>query len=546
MHCNKKNALLLTVIIDKLKINYTMNMLTKKTASLFAIAFAMLSTTSIAQNGDTSKIWNNGAVVAKKNAQAFNEFATNSSIYPARPRDMWELGLGIGAVTMSGDLKNNVGFGYTLTARKSLSHIFSLRPYYSYYSVSGKPDVNLISTTTYTEARPFKTRTWGLGLDAIASLNTIRSYKGNPKFNIYILAGFGVIFNQVKKDYAFDGNYVNWYNYPTFNTLGNIGDKDAQDRGKKTIVPVFNLGGGLAWKLSDRINIGVESKNSLSNYDYLDGFSSTFSNAFDAFWFSSARFNYNIGKKDKRVQPLWWINPNNYVYNELNNPQHLKNKLKVKLDDADGDGITDQFDQEPNTPAGVAVDSHGRAIDSDGDGVPDYKDKELLTRSECFPVNADGVGQCPENPCCTKVREQTEILQRTIDSIKNGTLVVKGGGNCGLDNLPSIVFGSGSSVSRDNMKLLDAVAQQMKNAPSCKVKVIGHPEANKASQQKAYDRVASIIKYLVDKQGISETRFIFAYDAGVSGDGNTIDLQGTTEEGPNTVPAPASHLRGKN
>ncbi|MCX6209567.1 MAG: hypothetical protein NTZ59_08710 [Bacteroidetes bacterium] len=521
-----------------------MNMFTKKTATLFAIAFAMFSTTAFAQNGDTAKYWNNSAVVAKKNAQAFNEFATNSSIYPARPRDMWEIGLGVGVSTMSGDLRNAPGFGYTLTARKSLSHIFSLRPYASFYNTKGAPDAP-ITAGGFTEAVAFKTRSWGLGVDIIGSLNTIRSYRGNPKFNVYLLAGFGVLINQVKKDYLANGNYVNWYNYPTFNTIGNIGDKDAQGRGKKAIVPCFNAGGGIAYKFSDRFNLGLETKNSLTNYDYLDGFSSQFSNAFDAYWFTSVRLNYNIGKKDKRVQPLWWINPNNYVYNELNNPQHLKNKLKVKLDDADGDGVTDQFDQEPNTPAGVAVDSHGRAIDSDGDGIPDYKDKELLTRQECFPANADGVGQCPESTCCKTVREQTEILQRTIDSIKNGTLVVKGGGNCGLDNLPSIVFGSGSSLSRDNMRLLDAVATQMKNTPTCKVKVIGHPEANKASQQKAYDRVASIIKYLVEKQSISESRFIFAYDAGVSGDGNTIDLQGTTEDGPNTVPAPAQHLSGK-
>ncbi len=94
------------------------------------------------------------------------------------------------------------------------------------------------------------------------------------------------------------------------------------------------------------------------------------------------------------------------------------------------------------------------------------------------------------------------------------------------------------------MKLLDAVAEQMRNNPNSKVKVLGHPEANKSSQQKAYDRVDAIIKYLVEKQGISENRFIFAYDAG-SGDGKTIDLQGTNEAGPNTVPAPAPHLKGK-
>jgi OmpA-OmpF porin, OOP family len=522
-------------------------MLTKKNCLSMLLLFVLASSVSYAQI-DTAKLWKNNNLVAKKNSQQFNEFATNSNPYPARPRDMWEIGVGIGGVTMSGDLRNDVGLGYTLTARKSLSHVFSIRPYYSYYSVKGDANINVSqgSATQYPELRDYKSRSWHLGADAMVSLNTIRSYKGNPKFNIYLLAGFGVAFNQVQKDYLFNGNFTNWYNYPDFNTLGNIADKNADGRGKKHIVPTFNIGGGIAYKINDRLNLGLEAKNSLTNYDYLDGFSSPFSNAFDAFWFSSLRVNYNIGKKDKRVQPLWWINPNNYVYNELNTPEHLKNKLKVKLDDADGDGIADQFDLEPNTPAGVAVDSHGKAIDSDGDGIPDYKDKELLTQSGCFPVNADGVGVCPPSACCKETQEKIEILQRTIDTLKMGGGRNNIGGDCGLNNLPSIVFGSGSKLNRDNMRLLDAVASQMKNTPECKLKVVGHPEAsNKVAQQKAYDRVASIINYLVNKQGISENRFIFAYDGG-SGDGNTIDLEGTTEEGPNTVPAPAPHLRGKN
>jgi outer membrane protein OmpA-like peptidoglycan-associated protein len=120
----------------------------------------------------------------------------------------------------------------------------------------------------------------------------------------------------------------------------------------------------------------------------------------------------------------------------------------------------------------------------------------------------------------------------------------RGGAPCNL-NLPALVFKSGGAkLAKDNSKLLDAVAEQLKNNPNARIKVLGHPEANKTAQQKSYDRVEAIIKYLVEKQGISENRFIFSYDAG-SGDANTIDLQCTTEEGPSTVPAPAPHLKGK-
>ena len=67
---------------------------------------------------------------------------------------------------------------------------------------------------------------------------------------------------------------------------------------------------------------------------------------------------------------------------------------KPVLPDADGDGVTDQFDQE-QTPQGCPVDTHGVSRDTDGDGVPDCRDKEMVTPTYCQPVDADGVGKCP-------------------------------------------------------------------------------------------------------------------------------------------------------
>ena len=68
--------------------------------------------------------------------------------------------------------------------------------------------------------------------------------------------------------------------------------------------------------------------------------------------------------------------------------------LKLVLNDADHDGVSDQLDKEPNTPAGCAVDTHGVILDTDEDGVPDCKDKEKLTKKKCFPVDSTGVGSC--------------------------------------------------------------------------------------------------------------------------------------------------------
>ena len=515
-------------------LNFKKQTMSNKNYTLLLVSvFMLVSTLSFAQMSDVTNQWKDSSKVAAKNSAQFTEFSKNAYIYPAKPRDMWEIGIGLGVARIGGDIDSDLGLTASLTARKSLSHVFSLRPYFSYSKIYGQEPKQNIDPAN---ARPYKTTSMGLGIDLIASLNTSSNYRGNPKVNFYLLGGVGVLTAEVEKK-----NLAGVYQaFVPSNSSSAVG---TMNNGLTAILPVLNLGAGIAFKVNDRFNIAVENKNTITFYDYLDGYHSSVSNSFDGLNAYTLRFNFNVGSKDNRVQPLNWINPNNYVYSELNEPDHLKKNLKIKLDDADGDGITDQFDLEPNTPAGVAVDSRGRALDSDGDGVPDYKDKELLTRQECFPVNTEGVGNCPESACCKESREKITELQKVIETIKESG--VSGTGACSMNNLPSIVFKSGgASLSRDNMRLLDAVATQLKDNPSCKVKVLGHPEANKSSQQKAYDRVDAIIKYLVEKQGISENRFIFAYDSG-SGDGNTIDLQGTNEVGPNTVPAPAPHLKGK-
>ena len=227
---------------------------------------------------------------------------------------------------------------------------------------------------------------------------------------------------------------------------------------------------------------------------------------------------------------MYWLNPLDYAYNELNAPKHMKLPKPI-LDDADGDGVTDQFDLEPNTPQGAPVDSHGVSKDTDGDGVPDFKDKELITPTQCQPVDADGIGKCPEPPCCKELRE--------------GGFGPRAGA-CNIGDLPSISFaGRSVSLTNDAKAVLAGVAEKIRTNPNCKIAVIGYGESSKSAQQLSWDRVNAVINYLVEQEGISADRFIFKYGEG-GGDSNTVDLRdGTLEEGPNAVPAPHPNLRKK-
>ena len=491
-------------------------MASKKYFLLMAM-IVLIQAISIAQTSSTDWGWNwkDSSKIPVERIPQYNEFLNNQFPYPAKPRDQWELGLGLGAATLTNDFNNSTGFGATLTLRKALGHTLSLRPYFSYYSNSGSgtgvAGGNIVTGATQNIA--FRDNSLHFGADLITSLNTSSYYRGNPTVNFYLITGFE--FYSLSLTQSINGGSYNTYTQGTHNgILNNIG---------------INLGGGVAFKISNSVNLAIESKATFTNNDYLDTYTSPWSNSNDAWFFNSAKLNINLGNPAKRVQPLWWINPNNYMYSEINSPKHMK-MPKVVLPDADGDGVTDQFDLEPNTPAGAPVDSHGRAKDTDGDGVPDYRDKEPLTPLNCFPVNNDGVGTCPEPACCRELRDRIANL-----TVAPATPV------CSVSDLPSIQFKSGAKVSKDAEKLLAAAAAKLKANPTCKVKLIGYGASSKAAQQLSWERVNAIQKYLIEKQGIAENRIIFSY--GQEGSANTVDLQGTTEDGPNTVPAPHPNLK---
>ncbi len=117
---------------------------------------------------------------------------------------------------------------------------------------------------------------------------------------------------------------------------------------------------------------------------------------------------------------------------------------------------------------------------------------------------------------------------------------------CNIGELPSVKFPSRSArLVPSAIVILTAVAEKMKNNPLCKVAVTSYGANSKEAQQIGWDRVHVITAYLVEKQGISEERFV-AKPGLEGGEPNMVDLaDGTNEEGPNTVPAPHPNLRKK-
>lgn len=507
-------------------------MASKKYLSL-AGAMLLAASASYAQVTPVFDALDSTKVPAKRQAQQ-NNFANHQYDFPAKPRDMWELGFHGGLHVINGTVPARPGFGGGISLRKSLGHTFSIRGEYT-GSIDKGMDYRLRPTAgtggntagiwgTNFIVPNYKTQSHQLSIDLIASLSNILFYKAQPKVNWYVFGGysFGMIdvdvdakdangqpytyndidFSASRKDIRdqlknkFDGDYES--NAPSQGNRGNIGRKD----NNQLLRHGADFGTGVAFRVSKRFNIGIEEKYTMYFDGYLDGYNPPFSNQKDAFSYTSVRLNFNLGNSSKRVEPLWWINPLNYAYNELSAPRHMKLPTPV-LPDADGDGVTDQFDREPNTPAGAPVDVHGVAKDTDGDGVPDFKDKQLITPTYCQPVDADGVGKCPDPECC-----------------KNMVATA----NCSTLVLPSVSFkASSTKVAADNEAILASVASTLKSNPTCNILVTGHAGAKgkKGGVDLSSRRVDAVIDYLADKQGIDRGRFIKQNTPGESG---TVDL----------------------
>lgn len=546
-------------------------MASKKLKLFLLGVFAFLFSGVYAQSGSGYSVYDSSVITSKRMPQQ-NEFWNNSYNFPAKPRNMWEIGASAGTLMISGDVPIKFPtFGFEAHVRKAFGYVFSMRLQYmngtgkglswlasenfaknpawaGYYAPVRTASGPIIYSNGIAGSAPgatndvvyynYKTHIQDLSLQGIVTLNNIRFHKQKTGFVIYGGAGIGATIYQVKVNSHDEGGntYATafrniWNANPTIyknrkdvikelkNVLDDTYETPADNQGERrpkigdnTLRPSGTVLVGFAFKLGKRLNLAIEDRHTFVKDDLLDGQrwsehaygDASNTGDFDSYNFASIGLNFNLGAKS--VEPLWWINPLDYAYSELNNPKHMK-LPKPTYEDADGDGVLDQLDREPNTPAGCPVDTHGVTKDTDGDGVPDCKDKQLITPTECQPVDADGVGKCPEPDCCKNI----QVPQTPVK-------------NCPTD-YPSLSFkGNSVTLGNDAKAMLATVAAKMKANPDCNITINGYPEASKASQAVCQKRVDAIKRQLVEREGISADRITTNCEVG-GGDKNTVDIK---------------------
>ena len=155
--------------------------------------------------------------------------------------------------------------------------------------------------------------------------------------------------------------------------------------------------------------------------------------------------------------------------------------------DSDGDGVADMNDICPNTLEGVAVTTKGCPWDTDGDGVPDYLDHQLITPTECQPVDSLGRGMCP-CPC--------ENQSSAICDFKFKTEWV------GFSHLSY-------QIDSNGIKAIERFARQMRSNPSFTVKIVGYTNGESAANaQASWSRVFEVRQNLIEQFGIDKDRIL--------------------------------------
>ncbi|HUR66015.1 MAG TPA: OmpA family protein [Chitinophagaceae bacterium] len=560
--------------------------------------FCLLASYGFSQRVGASYDVKDSSVVPSKRMPQHSEFLNGTYNFPAKPRNMWEIGIKAGLMNISGDIPSQLAFpSLGLHVRKAFGYIFSMRLEYMYGTGKGRTfntannfykntawTTSLGSKGYYAPTRQlsaagnllysngtnvsptfepvyynYKTKVHDLTLEGVVTLNNIRFHKAKTGWNFYGFAGIGGMVYDTKVDALKDGTTK--YNFglvtvtgayktrkETYDALKDVVGMDgtyetpAENQGARrpklfgrTFKPSGTVGAGVAFKLGSRINLAIEDRQTFIKDDLLDG----------QRWQEHA-WGDAVLTRDFDSYNFASIGLNFNIGGKAVEPLWWLNPLDYAYSEIRNPRLM-------RLPKPVLP-------DTDGDGITDQFDREQ-TPAGC-PVDSHGVSLDTDGdgvPDCKDKELITPTYCQPVDADGIGKCPCPEGcagqavvaeKTCSekLGALPSVSFKAKSNALSDDAKaVLSTVAAKLRNNPGCKVVVIGYCSSDKREQQLSWDHVNAVINYMVDKEGISADRFIFNYGQ-EGGDCNTVDIRAAAEgeDGPNTVEPPHPNLRKKN
>ena len=437
--------------------------------------------------------------------KSYSQFTTDEITYgnniDLENSNSWAFGAGISNFIMHGDLRsigtgddtNYLNFGGFVLAQKMFNPLLGLEFKASYNQMSGGAQyfsntanyfVLYANNVTNQNNLTFKGRAYGAELNLIFSFTNLYQTTAS-KWNAAGYFGIGHHqYNSALSEEFADGTSV-------VIPGADFGVNPARNSKNEASSIYLSAQFGLKRRISKRVDLEFRSGMYFNYEDHLDAAISN-KQDWETFFVTSIGVVVKIGKK--KIYTIW-------------GNQGKSGGKGFKIIDTDKDGVMDQLDIEPNTPAGVMVYGNGKAVDSDKDGLPDYNDKCPLEygpiSNEGCPLNIDSDGDgvmdgkdlCPntagtvENRGCPK-----QEAAKPINVNKQIALLAT-----------SIYFDTNSDkIKNISFSNIDKIVALMKKTPEAKFVIEGHTDDRNSDRYNLYlsqRRAASVRKYII-RQGI--------------------------------------------
>jgi len=230
----------------------------------------------------------------------------------------------------------NADFG----VRYMFNNKFGLKLDAGYYSFTGKD-----------ESLDFDTHLYRTDLQLVANVGRVLSFETwTNRLGLLAHGGFG--YAQLKSD-----------NHDFTDKMGN-----------------FMIGLTPQLRLSDRVALTGDFTTLLtfSQDRSFDGATATTGRGFQGILFQgSIGLTVYLGGKEKHAD---WVALDSELKKEIDALENRLSTIETGLTDSDQDGVPDMFDAEPNSMAGVQVDTKGRTIDRNNNGVADELENYFETK----------------------------------------------------------------------------------------------------------------------------------------------------------------------
>jgi outer membrane protein OmpA-like peptidoglycan-associated protein len=416
-----------------------------------------------------------------------------------RPSKKWSVGLQISPTILNGDVDNsNVGISGGAHIKYSISQSFGLKLNGDIGVLNGENTEN----TPYEVTNKFK----DLNINAVYTLGNLSFIRPLRELQMFTFIGVGAIWSDAT------GTFEDVANAATYEK-GNTSYK-----GRNLTIP---FGMGLKRNFGEWLDLGLEWRTHWVRSDDLDAFNFPLtSNRFSDFYtVVGLQASIKLGAKgqDKHYD---WLNPMETIYADLDTLKEVTNKLKILLEDADGDGVNDFTDSEAESECDK-VWPNGKVMDSDGDGVNDCKDLQPFSIST--EVDENGVALDTDGDGVPNgIDEEPNTAADALVNVR-GQAVEMGNACCDCDKvtLPTVMFDNSSSkISPSSYGVLYTIAEKMKSCPGLNVSAVGYT-ASKSGEQLAYKRVNSIVDHLEANYGIERSRISTGYASGSDVDYST-------------------------